>query len=220
MDDDTSHPARFDAGSSRHGFAAPPAMRSQTTRVIHLLLLLLVLHQLIGSEFIERPLPGDPPAWPYLMHEYLGLAGFVVVLGFWLWTLLRRGETRLGRLFPWLSRAGMRDVFADVTRQLRRLMHGRFPDEGSGAMVSAIHGLGLLTVSAMAATGAVFFFADGTAVARAALGLHRLLANLMWAYLIGHAGLAALHQLLGEDVLSRMFWFRPRRGRPGAWRSR
>jgi cytochrome b561 len=114
----------------------------------------------------------------------------------------------------------MREVFADVTGQLRRVMHGRFPDEGSGAMVSAIHGLGLLTVSAMAATGAVFFFTDGTAIARVALGLHRLLANLMWAYLIGHAGLAALHQLVGDDVLSRMFWFRPRRPRSRAWRNR
>jgi hypothetical protein len=30
----------------------------------------------------------------------------------------------------------------------------------------------------------------------------------MWAYLIGHAGLAALHHLLGSDILLRMFWIR------------
>jgi hypothetical protein len=227
MDNDTSRPPPFDGAAAHRGLLAecepafaPAVARSQATRIIHLLLLLLVvLHQLIGSQFVSRPLPGDTPEWPYLMHEYVGLAGLGVVLAFWIWTLFRRGETRLGRLFPWLSIGRVRDVLADLNEQVfHRLLKGCAPDDGSGALASAIHGLGLLTVSAMAATGAVFFFAEGTGVARAALGLHRLLANLMWAYLIGHAALAALHQLLGDDVLSRMFWFR--RGRFSVWRSR
>ena len=71
------------------------AKRSWLTRAIHFLMLLVVLHQrLVGSQFIERPLPGDTPAWPYMLHEYIGLTGLVVVAMFWLWALLRRGETQ------------------------------------------------------------------------------------------------------------------------------
>ena len=179
-----------------------------------------MLHQLIGSEFVSRPLPGDTPEWPYLMHEYIGLIGLGVVLAFWIWALFRRGETRLGRLFPWFSIGRMRDAVADGIAQARRLMQGRVPHDGDGAMASAVHGLGLLTVSAMAITGSVFFFAEGAPLAHWAMTLHEFIANLMWAYLIGHAGLAALHELLGDNVLARMFWVRPRRRRSRVSRNR
>jgi cytochrome b561 len=90
--------------------------------------------------------------------------------------------------------------------QGRRLLRLRAPSDEDGALASAIHGLGLLVLTAMAVTGAVYFAADGTPVGRACLTLHKMAANLMWAYLIGHAGLAALHRLLGSDIFSRMFW--------------
>jgi hypothetical protein len=128
------------------------------------------------------------------------------------WVLVRHGETRLGRLFPWFSAARMRDVAADLIEQvLHRLLGvGRMEDRGD-ALASAVHGLGLLTVTGMCLTGATYFFARGTILGRDALMLHRLVANLMWAYLIGHGGMAVLHQFLGDDILARMFWFRRRR---------
>ena len=46
------------------------------------------------------------------------------------------------------------------------------------------------------------------------LGLHKAAANLMWLYVIGHAGAAALHALWGDGVLGRMFWGRVRRASP------
>ena len=47
----------------------------------------------------------------------------------------------------------------------------------------------------------------GTPYGRTVLGLHKLAGNLMWAYLIGHASMALLHQALGDKVFSRMFGF-------------
>lgn len=194
-------------GATPDPVSLPPAnlMRSATTRVIHLLLLLVVLHQLIGSEFMDTPLPGEPLTWISSFHEYAGLASLAIVGAFWVWSLIRRGETRLGRLLPWFSLARIGDVLADLTGQLRRLAHGRAPDDEDGAFASAVHGLGLLAVTAMALTGTVFFVADGTPFAHTALGLHRLIANFIWAYLFVHTGVAVLHHLLGSNIFSRMF---------------
>jgi len=73
-------------------------------------------------------------------------------------------------------------------------------------LATAVHGLGLLTVTAMAVTGAAFALLGlPKDQARLVLEIHKLIANLMWAYLIGHAGLAVLHQLVGQPALKRIF---------------
>ena len=188
--------------------------RSHVTRFLHLLLLVMVLHQLVGSQFIERPLPGDEPAWPFLLHEWIGVAAFGVLGAFWAWTLVRdRRETPLSRLLPWFSIAGWRAVLVDALRTVPRLFGAESAGhEADGALASAVHGLGLLVASAMALTGAAYLFLfEGTPEGKLVLGLHKAAANLMWAYVIGHAGAAALHVLWGDGVLQRMFWRRTRR---------
>jgi cytochrome b561 len=191
--------------------------RSHLTRLLHLLLLLTVLHQLAGSQIMERPFPGDDPAWPFLLHEWVGVAGLAILVLFWTWTLLRhRSETPLSRLIPWFSGAGYRAVFVDAKRSVDRLISLGTPRDGAedaaGALASAVHGLGLLVASAMALSGAAyFFFFEGTSLGAPVLGLHKLFANFMWAYLIGHGSLAILHALWGDDILPTMFWLRSRK---------
>ena len=185
--------------------------RSIATRLLHASILVAVLYQLMGSQFLSRPIPGEAPELSMVVHQYVGLASMALVLVFWLWTLIRRGETSLGRLLPWLSPTRMRAVRDDITDQTRQILRGKLPDDADGAMASAIHGLGLLTLTAMAITGTAYFIIEGGAGARTMLSAHKLLSNLMWAYLIGHAAMALLHHLLGSDILSRMFI----RRRPG-----
>jgi cytochrome b561 len=184
--------------------------RSNLTRLLHLVLLAAVLHQLIGSEFLSRPLPGEAPSLLFRLHEYIGIGSFGIVLAFWVWTAARHGETRLAELFPWASPRRTREIFSDIICQSRELPGAALFDRVSQVLASTIHGLGLLVVTAMAATGTVYFLASG-ALAHDALALHRLICNLMWAYLIGHAAIALLHHLLGSDILRRMFWIK--RGR-------
>ncbi len=192
--------ALYQRASGQDAAPSPP------TRVLHLLLLLAVLHQLISSQFISRPLPGEAPSTLYSLHEYIGIASLGVVFAFWLWTLLRHGETKLAKLVPWLSGRGIMAVIRDGGGQFKAIRHGKVPEESEGALASAVHGMGLLVVSAMAVTGTVYFFARGSGMAHYALEMHSLLANLVWAYLIGHASVAVLHHLLGSEILRRMFW--------------
>ena len=187
--------------------ATDSLVRSQMTRILHLVLLLAVLHQEISSKLISRPLPGDAPSTLYRLHEYIGIASLGVVCLFWLWTLIRYGETSLGKLFPWFSPRAIQAILYDVLDEIDAIRRRNFSLESSGALASAVHGLGLLIVTAMATTGTVVFFSTGS-VAHYAMSLHRVTANLMWAYLIGHAGIAAIHHLLGSDILRRMFWIR------------
>jgi len=197
------------------GHARVAIARSHATRILHLALIATVLHQLIGSNFMERPLPGDDPGLPFLLHEGVGMGGFGLVLLFWLWTLLRdRRETSLARLMPWLSSSGRRAVLADIGASLRGLARLEAPPGGHAALAGAVHGLGLLTLTALALTGASWFLLfAGTPLGGIVIGMHGFFANLMWAYLIGHASVAILHHAVGDEVLSGMFWFR-RRGRP------
>jgi cytochrome b561 len=181
--------------------------RSHTTRAMHGLLLLAVVFQLVSSKVISRPLPGDAPSTLYSLHEYIGMASLGIVGAFWLWTLVRHGETSFTKLFPWVFPRRIVEIVQDVVDQFKAIRNRDFSLESSGALASAVHGLGLLVVTAMATTGTVVFFSAGS-VAHEALDLHRLVANLMWAYLIGHGGIATLHHLLGSDLLRRMFWIR------------
>ena len=70
-------------------------------------------------------------------------------------------------------------------------------------MASAVHGLGLLTALAMGATGAwLYTLSVPTSLV---LELQEAVANLVWAYVVSHAGLAVLHQASGHPALKRMF---------------
>jgi cytochrome b561 len=188
-------------------------VRSHVTRILHLLLLLVVIHQLGSSQIMERTFPGDEPGLPYVSHEWVGIAGLGVLTCFWIWTLLRdRSETSFVRLVPWFSSAGRAAVVEDVVSPFRALLSGKTPSFELEALASAVHGLGLALASFLALTGAAWYFVFvGTSNARTVMGLHSLAGNVMWAYLIGHALMGIAHQMLGDDVFSRMFWFRRRR---------
>ena len=188
---------------------AEHAERSYVTRALHILLLLTALHQLIGSNFIDRPLPGEDPGWPYLLHIWAGVTGLGFVMMFWLWTLARdAAETPLWRLLPWFSSAARKDLMDDIGDLANRLKALKPPSDHHPALASAVHGLGLLMFTFMAASGAgwYFLFAGGP-LGKYVLVLHKLSSNLMIAYVIAHASLAVWHHLMGSDVVKRMFRF-------------
>jgi hypothetical protein len=164
---------------------------------------------------MEKPLPGDEPAWPYFLHERAGVVGLGVLALFWLWTLVRHPlETPVARLLPWFSASRLAAVFKDVASVVRAVVSFRAPPLELEALASAVHGLGLLVASFLALTGAAWFYAfAGTPYGRTVMGMHKLSAKLVWAYLIGHALVAVAHHALGDDIFSRMFWVKrhPRR---------
>lgn len=180
--------------------------RSLFTKLLHGVLLLAVAHQLILVGLVEPPKVGSAGNAFFAWHRSVGLATLGIVTAFWLWTFARRSGTALGVLFPWLSAGRRRALWHDMRAHLNALRRFRVIHADESPLASATHGLGLLVVSAMAGTGAVMALAEvpGGLV----LQVHKLLANLTWAYVITHAGIALLHQMQGHGVLQRMFWLR------------
>jgi cytochrome b561 len=192
--------------------------KSIMTRLLHGLLALAVIHQLAVSLVMEPPKRGhDAPGLPgalFDLHEGVGLFTLGVVVAFWLWTLVRRRETPVSALLPWFFRGRRRDLAQDLAQYAAALRRRRMPEyRPRSPLPAAVHGLGLLVITAMGATGAVIYFTQGQPgvagqVAKATWEVHEALANLAWAYFIGHAALGVLHGVLGHDIVRPMFRLR------------
>ena len=180
-----------------------------TTRWLHGALALGVSFQLLVSLVMEAPEPGKIvggwAAIAFEAHQTGGLVVAALLAGHWLWTLSRHVADGLPHLFPWFSRARL----GAIVTELKGFLKLRLSDE-PGPLAGAIHGLGLLLVSTMAATGVTLYFGmaeNGAAppTVEAVKEIHGFLATFMWLFLGGHAGMAVLHQWLGHRTLARMF---------------
>jgi cytochrome b561 len=207
--------------TEQHLRAAPPhgPRHGIATRIVHMALAGGVIVQLSTSAIMDAPQPGRPDDIFFTAHSYAGLVTMAAALAFWIVVMARRRGTDAADLIPWVSRGRRADVAADLGRHWRAIRSGAVPEyEEWSPLASAIHGLGLLLMTTMAGLGTVWFLA-GVFGAGAApwVGLvretHGLAGNLVYAYLIGHAGLGLLHHLRGQASLAGM-WSLNRRPTP------
>jgi len=196
----------------------PADRHTRATRSIHMLLALAVVYQLLTSLIMSEPAPGEPEDLLLELHQYGGLATFSFVFTFWVVLVVRRQGTRPGALFPWLSRS-RRALFLDDLKRYWHAIRGRsFPaHQADSPVAAAIHGLGLLLMTAMVCTGVFWFVADFYGYQKAlpvelVIDVHKILSNLAWAYLVGHAGMALLHHFRREAALGEMWSLTRTRG--------
>ncbi len=183
------------------------------TRLLHFLMLATIIFQLVGSLFMLIPEPyGATGDLGYKLHQSVGLAGLAIIGAFWLWMLMRRAHgTAVGALIPWFSRARIKAVFGDLSVYFKAVKAGKLPAaDKESPVASAVHGLGLLTATVLGLTGGVLYVmmgADGSLSPAGGLilSLHSGFGNLMWTYLLAHAGLALLHQVKGHGTLQKIF---------------
>jgi len=121
---------------------------------------------------------------------------------------------QLGSFGPGSRRPRRLALSADTRRHWDALKSLRLPAQNSeAALPSAVHGLGLLLITAMATSGASYYMvllikATDNPVFRLILEIHQLLANFAWAYLIGHAGLGLIQHFTGNLPLTAMWSLR------------
>ena len=185
---------------------------NRATRLLHAGLALAILTQLLTSLAMQGPDEVQAGDLVFQLHRYSGLAATLLAFGLWLTILLRSRGTEIGALIPWFSRRRLAALWQDVKVHGGAAMKLRIPEhDPQAALPAAIHGLGLLLISAMAASGVAYFVQVALGLHSAepdgmiAMTVHLALANLVWAYLIAHAGLAVLHHLLRSMSLSTMW---------------
>ena len=184
------------------------------TRLLHMSIALLVIAQVTTSEFMITPGKERVEDILFEIHEYTGIATFFLVFGFWIYTLIRAGGTSPALLFPWFSASRRAAFWADTKHYFKVLSTFGIPEHvRNGPLASAIHGLGIVLIAAMASTGVAWFIAiqlGDTAKwwGDAAKETHEIFSNLVWVYLIGHAGIALVNQFAGKQPLSDMWSLR------------
>jgi len=180
------------------------------TRFLHALLGLAVIHQLIISNFMQAPLDGKKENFAFELHETFGLISLGIVVLFWAWTLLRKVDTSFSSLVPWFSSDKRSIVMSDAKAFFSSVLKRDFAKIPiDSALASAVHGLGLLSVLAAASTGAGWFIFEESNkdLAEWFIEAHVLVTTLVWAYLIGHASIAIVHELAGHSTFRRVFPF-------------
>ena len=191
-------------------FVAP--RHSRSTRFFHAGLALAIVTQLLTSLWMLGPDEAQAGDILFQVHRYSGLTATVLAFGLWLTILVRSRGTRLGALIPWFSGQRLAALWRDTRVHLVAALNLRLPaHDAQAALPSAVHGLGLLLITAMAASGALYFVQVALGLHSAepdgmlAMTVHLALANLVWAYLIAHAGLAVLQHLVQSMRLSTMW---------------
>ena len=146
-------------------------------------------------------------AGSFFLHRLSGMGVLFLLTLQWLWILSGHLPEGLGHLFPWGSRKRLVQALEDMKPLLKAKIKD-LPEKS--ALAGAVEGLGLIVATLMAATGAVLFFGispsgEMSPVVHDLKEIHGFIATLLWVYLIGHASMGAIHQLLGHRTLSRMF---------------
>ena len=184
---------------------------SRLTRLIHMVVACLVVVQLLSSLVMIKPTDNQAENIFFEIHEYSGISAFIFIFAFFITTLLRRRGTAPALLFPWFSKASRGILLKDIYRHISAVRAMRFPDHNpNAAFPSAVHGLGILLIMAMATTGGMFFIAlylgvEKTLWATTVIQVHTLFGSLVWAYLIGHAAMAFIHHFAKKQPLSDMW---------------
>lgn len=182
--------------------ASPPTeLRfSRTIRRLHLFVAILVTAQIVIGLIMTERTP-----MIFLAHQVIGLTIVGVVLIHWIWLALAERE-QLSNMFP-TKPDRWQAVLTDVTALLR----GQAPPSGPRAGLPAlVHGLGLLSLTAVATLGTIIFVIIHwgnirSSSAHAIVDLHVFFAWLLIIYWVGHVGLAVTHEMKGERIFARTF---------------
>lgn len=184
---------------------------SGPTRFLHGALTIAVGVQLIASLVMQAPSARHAGNGFFTLHKDSDILIGALALLFWVVIATRRSGTEAGLMLPWFSADRRAALIADARRHWAALRRGHLADfQAAAPMAAAVHGLGLVLVTVMAATGVGHLIAAIDGASATALGewlrwLHGLTGILVWLFLIGHGLMALLHHYAGEQDLQSVW---------------
>jgi len=180
------------------------------TRFLHLLIACGITIQMALSLVMIHPKPDREANFFYEIHEILGVALLGVLVAHWAWSMVRRGTTPAGHLFPWFSRKRLQAIKVDARSYVEHLIRFSLPAAAAPSpLAGAIQGIGLLIATLLASSGVIIFTyaIEGQKMVgwlHMVKEVHEAFAPILWGYLVLHVGVVMLHQLAGHGVVEPM----------------
>ena len=185
----------------------------RSVRILHFGIVISILFQLATDQIIGLPEPGHfhrrYDALLVGVHEFVGVIALIFV-GVYLVVRLDDRDSRQ-RLFPWMFPDSRQQLWRELRDDLPAWLRGSqsLPESG-GLLAGAVHGAGIMLALALGLSGALLFIGMGPGgvmppdikVVREA---HGLMADVMWLFVFGHAGMALLHEIKGHRLMQAMF---------------
>ena len=173
--------------------------QTPTIRVIHLLVLLLVISQILVSNFMGFDDNGEISRkgieyYGTWVHIITGL--FIVPIAF-VFVIVELRSHGFGYFFPYLS-GDMTQLKADIGQ----LMQFKLPEPEEKGLASVVEGLGLGAMLLVLLTGMGWFISwrYHAPWAEGVKEVHEFLTGLVEAYVIGHGCMGLLHiYMSGKD---------------------
>jgi len=184
------------------------------SRILHTCISSGIVLQLLCAQLMRPLRPHHPPPDAvenifFIIHQYNGFI-VIILVGLRLMSLLDAGDEK-ERLFPCLTARGRQRFRQDLSHQLPLWRRGKLPPpEEKNMLAATVHGLGICLALGLGLSGLVLFMGtnrDGSMMQPIMLvhDFHEAMAILMWSFIIGHVGMALMHQLAGHRVLQGIF---------------
>ncbi|MEH3774308.1 cytochrome b/b6 domain-containing protein [Enterobacter asburiae] len=174
---------------------ALPHKETPFFRVLHILVAVLVLVQIINSNFTESEALHESGlngivTW---MHIISGSGLIFCGIAMMAWMLTQRG---CKYYFAWLALD-----FRGIVDDIRTLSLRQLPDAHAGGMAATVQGLGVLALLGGALCGAAWFVLNATlgpvsSVTESALHLHKFLTVFIETYFWAHGFMGLVHMYL------------------------
>lgn len=144
-------------------------------------------------------------------HRTAGLFVVLIVLANLIWAIIPRGMPRKYQMAVLFSALHWREAGL-ILRRLCLMIVGKggLPEPGN-ALSLIVEMFGMLTMAAMAVSGAIIWSIWAgpsqmvTEQAEVWMGVHGVIATLLFLYLAGHVSMALLHMRSGDLVFERIF---------------
>jgi len=170
----------------------PPAIRH-----LHIIIMLLIVAQIIISNFIEVERDGKIGTefiefYATWLHFIVGLLLVPLIITFVALEFKRYG---FSYFFPYLN-----GNFAQLLNDIKQLLSFKLPEAKPYGLAAIIQGLGLGAVLLVVGSGLTWFIGwnVGASWEHDIKELHELLTGLVEAYLIGHGVVGVLHIWLSK----------------------
>lgn len=169
-------------------------------RGLHIAVAVLILLQIINSNFIEAERLNLSSIEGVITWIHIG-SGFLLLFLGWIlliWMMSQRG-------FRWYYAWLMLD-FSGIKRDIKLIRQLKLPEAAQGGIAAAIQGAGVLALILVASSGGIWFLAKtllsaSSGTAEYYLGLHKFLTTFIEIYFYAHGAMGLLHVVLSRTAV-------------------